>query len=130
VKVDARVVGAGALVTMAIGIPVATVGSVVLDDGSDAVFAFAVLALIGFVAGGFVAGSRAPDTPMLHGAAAAFAGFAVAQTVAAVLQVVRDEDLSAVAIVFNALLAASLGQLGGWLAGRRADADAGRVRPI
>ena len=46
---------------MAVGVPVAAVGSLVLDDGSDLVFLFAVLAVAGFVAGGYVAG-RAPPT--------------------------------------------------------------------
>ena len=118
-RIDASAVGLGAVVTMAVGVPVATIGSVVLDDGSDFVFFFAVVALLGFLAGGFVAGSRQLETPMMHGALAALAGFAVAQAVAAVLQVVRDEDVSPVAIVFNALLAANIGLLGGWVAGRR-----------
>lgn len=118
---DWRAVGVGALLTMAVGIPVATIGSVVLDDGSNLVFLFAVLALLGFLAGGFVAGSKQPDTPMTHGAVAALIGFAVAQAVAAVLQLVRDEDVSAVAIAFNALLAANIGLAGGWWAGRRAE---------
>jgi hypothetical protein len=118
-RIDAGAVGLGAVVTMAVGVPVATIGSVVLDEGSDFVFFFAVLALLGFLAGGFVAGARQPDTPMMHGALAALAGFAVAQSVAAVLQVIRDEDVSPVAIVFNAVLAANIGLVGGWAAARR-----------
>ena len=121
-KLDLGAVGVGSLVTMAVGIPVATIGSVVLEDGSDYVFFFALLAVLGFLAGGYVAGWRRPDTPMTHGAVAAFGGFAVAQAVAAVLQVIRDEDLSAVAIAFNALLAANIGLVGGWYAGRRHEA--------
>lgn len=121
VTFDRKAVGIGALVTMVVGIPVASIGSVVLDDGSDLVFFFAALALAGFLAGGWVAGSRRPEAPMAHGALAALVGFAVAQAVAAILQVVRDEDLSPVAIVFNALLAANIGLLGGWIAGRQAE---------
>lgn len=118
-RLDGRAVGAGALVALAVAVPVATVGSVLLDDGSDAVFAFAVLSLAGFFAGGWVAGARRPLAPGRHGAAAALAGFAVAQAVAAVLQSARDEDLRPVAWVFNALLATSVGLLGGATAGRR-----------
>lgn len=117
-RLDLGAVGLGAVVTMAIGIPVATIGSVVLDDDSNFVFFFAVVALIGFLLGGFVAGFRAPETPMTHGAVAALAGFVVAQAVSAALQLVRDEDVSPVAIVFNALLAANIGLAGGWFASR------------
>jgi small basic protein len=119
VKLDLAAVGLGALATMAVGIPVATIGSVVLDDDSDLVFFFAALAVIGFLAGGYVAGFRRPDTPMAHGAVAALAGFAVSQAVSAVLQVVRDESVSPVAVVFNALLAANIGLVGGILGAKR-----------
>lgn len=120
-RLDWRAVATGALVAMAVGVPVATIASVVLDDDSNAVFPFAVVTIVGFLLGGWVAGARGRPTEraMAHGAVAAFAGFVVAQAVAALLQVVRDEDLSPVAIVFNALLAAAVGLLGGWLAGRR-----------
>lgn len=123
VNLDRRAVGIGAAVAMVVGIPVATIGSVVLEDDSNLVFFFAALALFGFLAGGFVAGSKRPDMPMMHGAVAALVGFAVAQAIAAVLQVIRDEDVSAVAIVFNALLAANVGLLGGWIASRRAEQE-------
>ena len=109
---------------MAVGIPVAAIGSVVLDDGSDLVFFFAVLALLGFVAGGYVAGFRQPTTPMAHGAVAALVGFAVAQAVSALLQLARDESVSIVAVVFNALLAANVGLVGGLLGGKRRTAQA------
>lgn len=123
-KLDAATVGLGALATMAVGIPVATIGSVVLDDGSNLVFFFAVLALVGFLAGGYVAGFRRPDTPMAHGAAAAFAGFAVSQATSALLQVARDESVSVVAVLFNALVAANIGLLGGMYGARRRSAAA------
>lgn len=118
-RFDPATVGIGALVTMGIGVPVAAIGSVVLGDGSDFVFFFAVLAVIGFLAGGYVAGQRQPDTPMAHGAAAAFVGFAVAQGVSAVLQVARDETVSIVAVVFNAFVAANIGLLGGRYGAKR-----------
>ncbi len=93
-----------------------------LDDGSDAVFAFAVWSPCSASSpAGFVAGPGPPATAhrCLHGAAAAFAGFVVAQAIAAVLQVVRDEDLSPVAIVFNPRCSppASANWAAGWRAG-------------
>jgi small basic protein len=122
VKLDAPSVGAGALATMAVGVPVAAIGAVVLDDGSDVVFFFALLALLGFIAGGYVAGFRQPDSPMAHGAVAALAGFAVSQTVAAVLQLARDESVNPVAVAFNAMVAANLGLVGGLVGARRRSA--------
>ena len=122
VKLDPAAVGLGAVVAMAVGIPVATIGSVVLDDGSDLVFFFAALAIVGFLAGGYVAGHRRPEAPMAHGAAAAFAGFGVAQAISAVLQLARDESVSPVAVAFNALLAANIGLVGGLVGARRRDA--------
>jgi hypothetical protein len=122
VKLEASSVGLGALVTMAVGIPVAAIGAVVLDDGSDAVFLFALLALLGFLAGGYVGGFRQPEAPMAHGAVAALAGFAVSQAVAAALQLARDESVNPVAVAFNAMVAANLGLVGGILGGRRANA--------
>ena len=118
-KLDPAAVGLGAVVTMAVGIPVAAIGAVLLEDGSDLVFFFAALAVTGFLAGGYVAGHRRPESPMAHGAVAALAGYAVAQAVSALLQVVRDESVSVVAVVFNALLAANIGLAGGALGGRR-----------
>jgi hypothetical protein len=116
---DLRAVALGAAVVLVVGVPVATIGSLLVDEGSNAAFPLAVLTLLAFVAGGFVAGSKRPDAPLIHGAAAAFVGFAVAQTVSIVLQVVQDDEVSVVAIAFNALLAANIGLFGAWLASRR-----------
>ena len=117
---DLRAVALGAAVVLVVGVPVATIGSVLLDEGSNAAFPLAILTLGALVAGGYVAGSKRPDAPLIHGAVAAIAGFAVAQAVSVVLQLVQDEDVSVVAVAFNALLAANIGLFGGWLASRRA----------
>ena len=116
---DLRAVALGAAVVLVVGVPVATIGSLLVDEGSNAAFPLAILTLFAFMAGGFVAGSKRPDAPLIHGAAAAFAGFAVAQTVSIVLQLVQDDDISVVAVAFNALLAANIGLFGAWLASRR-----------
>lgn len=116
---DLRAVALGAAVVLIVAVPVATIGSLVLDEGSNAAFPLAALTLFAFVAGGYVAGSKRPDAPLVHGAAAAFVGFAVAQTISIVLQLAQDEHVSAVAVAFNALLAANIGLFGAWLASRR-----------
>jgi hypothetical protein len=104
---------------LAVAVPVAAIGSALLDDGSDAVFGLALLALIAIGAGGWIAGREAPSAPLLHGALAALAGFAIAQGVSIALQVAGDDDVNLAAVAFNALLAANAGLVGGWLSTRR-----------
>jgi gamma-glutamyl:cysteine ligase YbdK (ATP-grasp superfamily) len=70
--------------------------------------------------GGFVAGSKLPDTPLTHGALAAVVAYALAQTVTVLVRVLADTKLkSPVVYVFNTLLAASFGVVGGLVAERR-----------
>ena len=116
---DLRAVALGAAAVLIVAVPVATIGSLLLDEGSNAAFPLAVLTLVAFVVGGYVAGSKRPDAPFVHGAAAAFVGFAIAQTISIVLQLVQDDTVSVVAVAFNALLAANIGVFGAWLASRR-----------
>jgi len=118
-SLDARAVGLGAAVVLAVAVPVATVGSALLDEGSDAVLVLALLVLVAIGAGGWVAGRQAPSSPLLHGAVAALAGFAVAQGLSIALQVAGDDDVDVAAVAFNTLLAANAGLLGGWLSTRR-----------
>lgn len=118
-SLDARAVGLGAAVVLAVAVPVATVGSALLDEGSDAVLVLALLVLVAIGAGGWVAGRQASSSPLLHGAFAALAGFAVAQALSIALQVVGDDDVDVAAVAFNTLLAANAGLLGGWLSTRR-----------
>jgi hypothetical protein len=116
---DPRAVATGALVAIVIAVPAATVGTSAIEDGSGGAIAFGLVALIGFLAGGWVAGWRQPDAPLANAAAAAFAGFAVAQAVALAVQASSDDAISVASIVVNALLATSVGLAGGWLADRR-----------
>lgn len=117
-----RAVAIGAAVVIAVGVPVATAGAVLLDEGSDLVFAFAAVVVAAFVAGGWVAAKEAPRAPVAAGAAAALAGFAVAQAVSAGLQVASDEEVRIVAVAANAGLAAAAGVVGGLGASRRSEA--------
>jgi hypothetical protein len=115
-----RAVALGAAVVLAVGVPVATVGALVLDDGSNAVFPLAGLVVVAFAAGGWLAGREAPSSPLAVGAAAALVGFAVAQAVSIVLQVVDDEDVRVAPVVANAAMAAAFGMLGGRVGAREA----------
>lgn len=116
---DARALGLGGAVVLVVAVPVAAIGSALLDEGSDAVLVLALLVLVAIGAGGWVAGRQAPSAPLLHGALAAVAGFAVAQAFSIALQVAGDDDVDLAAVAFNALLAANAGLLGGWLSTRR-----------
>jgi hypothetical protein len=120
IALDGRAVATGALVAIVIAVPAATVGTAVIDDGSSGAIAFGLVALVGFLAGGWVAGWRQPAAPLANAAAAALAGFAVAQAVALALRLADDRSVSVANIVVNALLATSVGLAGGWLADRRA----------
>ena len=103
-------------------------GQLISDDGDgDAtgiVAAFFFVVLAGLAAGGFVAGSRRPEAPLTHGILAAVVAYAVVQGIGLVVNLARGDDVSLVAIVFNAGLAAAMGLLGGWLANWRATGPA------
>ncbi|CAN5190626.1 hypothetical protein BH18ACT4_BH18ACT4_05380 [soil metagenome] len=75
--------------------------------------------LFGCSAGGYVAGTLRPDTPLIHGALASLAAYGVIQAIGLLLLIVRGDDIPIVVLVFNALLAASVGVLGGLVANRR-----------
>jgi putative membrane protein (TIGR04086 family) len=113
-----RGVALGAAVVLAVGVPVAVLGALALDDGSNLVFPLAAVVVAAFVAGGWFAVRQAPDERPVIGAAAALAGFAIAQVVSVALQVAQDEDVRPAAVVTNAVLAAACGLLGGALAAR------------
>jgi hypothetical protein len=118
VKLDARPILLGAAVALGVYLPVAVVGGLT-SAGGPLLVILLLVALAGFVAGGYTAGRDQHETPMTHGAVAALLGYLVVQPIALVVAAVGDGDLPpAGAIVFNALLAAALGLAGGWLADR------------
>lgn len=113
-----RAVALGAGVVLAIGVPVATVGSLLIDEGSNAVFPLAGLVIAAFVAGGWLAGREWPASPLGVGAAAALIGCAVAQAVAIVVRIAGDEDVRPGVVAANVGLAAVAGLIGGTLGAR------------
>jgi hypothetical protein len=96
--------------------------SVGIGRGSNWVFLFYALALIGLVAGGRRAARRRPDAPLLHGVLAVLAAYGVVAVIGLVLRVTTDRDIDPVALAFNALMAASAGILGTVLAERHTTA--------
>lgn len=110
----ARGVALAAAVVLAVAVPVATIGSVVLDDGSDVALLLAALVLATVVAAGWVAAAPA------DGAAGAVAGVGIAQAVSVALQLAQDDAVRWGAVAANLVLAAALGAAGGWLRASRA----------
>lgn len=120
----------GALWCLALAVPAAVVQGVLADDdtGTDQsawVFVALLAIVVAYLLGGAMAGRRALDAPFVNGAAAAFSAFAVVQVVGIIVRVVRGDGVSPVALVFNALLAASIGTVGAWFGARRGAAAAG-----
>jgi hypothetical protein len=120
-KLDWRAVGSGAGAALALALPAGLIGAIVVeDDSNNGVFIFFALIMTGMLIGGFVAGSKRPDAPLTHGALAAVVAYTVAQLATSVVRLLDGSDLrSPVVYVFNVLLMASLGVVGGLVAERR-----------
>jgi putative membrane protein (TIGR04086 family) len=120
-SIDWRAVRAGAIAALVFAAPAGIVSAIVVDDdSSNAVFVFYVVIIIGMLAGGFVAGSKRPDAPLTHGALAAATAYVIAQALAVVIKLAKGSDVRPPAVyVFNLLLMASIGVVGGFIAERR-----------
>jgi hypothetical protein len=120
-KIDWRAAATGALAALVLVLPAALIGAIVVsDDANNGVFAFYFVIMAGMLAGGFVAGSKRPDAPLTHGAVAALLAYALAQGLALLVKAVAGSKLRSPAVyVFDALLMASLGVVGGLIAERR-----------
>lgn len=120
---DLRALAAGTFVTLVVAVPPAVVAQLASDRsdavGSNWVLVLFGLVLLGFLAGGFVAARRAPEAPLTHGAAAAFAAYLLVQGYGVIRHLVAGDDLRWVGIAFTALLAATCGIVGALVAGLR-----------
>ncbi len=127
VEVDRRVVGRGALCTLAVALPPVWLVSVLWSDDrpgeeSKAWLLAPVALLAGFALGGFVAGRRRTDRPLLHAAAAGAAAFAALIAYSVVRRLLDDGVTGAyvVRLLLLAQVCVSVALLGGWVAARRA----------
>lgn len=106
--------------------PLAGLSFLLIDTDSDTsgglggVFFAGIVVAFGLV--GFLAGRSAPRVPMTHGAVAAALTFVAVQATILLIAWVagHESDVSIVALVFGALVAASAGTIGAMLATRRA----------
>ena len=92
---------------------------------TDANLVLYLVLLFGLVFGGWVAARRQPTSPLTHGALAALAAYGVLVAVVTAVRVALGRDLANPAsFVFNGLMAASAGILGGYLALRNPPTEA------
>ena len=130
---DHSAIRAGALVCLVIATPAAIIVSVLADDGStdqsNWVYVSFIAIIGAYILGGARAGRSALDAPFLNGATATFIAFAVVQVIGGIVRVVRGDSLSPVALVFNALLASSIGAVGAWFGARRGTLGIGGGEP-
>jgi putative membrane protein (TIGR04086 family) len=121
--IDRRAILGGAIACLLLTGPAAIILAVVdrADDGEESNWVLAVLILIvaGFLLGGARAGRSARQAPFLNGAAATLVVFVVVQGIAAIANAIDGDGVNVVAVVFNALLAASIGTVGAWFGIRR-----------
>lgn len=111
-RFDGPAVIAGVLVALGLIVPVALVARLVsggeLSDAWDSAFTIYILAAT-FVGGG-VTGRRAPDTPMIHGAAAGAITYIGARIVSALAS---GEMPNVLGVLFALILFAAVGAIGG-----------------
>ncbi|HEY2814233.1 MAG TPA: TIGR04086 family membrane protein [Acidimicrobiales bacterium] len=121
VDIDWRAVVAGAIAALVLAVPAGVISAIVVsDDSGNGVFVFYVVIIVAMLLGGFVAGSKRPDAPLTHGALAAAVAYAIAQTITVVVKLIDGTDVRSPAVyVFNLLLMASIGVVGGFIAERR-----------
>ncbi len=81
-------------------------------EQSNWVYVTLLAIVVAYLVGGAVAGRIATDAPMINGAAATVTAFAVVQLVAGVVRIAGGDGINPLALVFNVLLAASIGTVG------------------
>lgn len=129
--INVSAVQRGALLCLVIATPAAIVSRLLADDDgstdqSNWVFLALMAIVIAYLVGGAAAGRRVDSSPFLNGAAATLSAFVVVQVIGAVIRLAQGEGLSPVGVVFNALLAATIGVVGAGIGVWRSGRDAAR----
>jgi hypothetical protein len=133
--IDRHAVARGAAVGLLLFVPIAALRAVIDDNISDFDHSgwapvFALLLLAVYLIAGYVGGREAQDAPYSNGMVAAIGAFVLWIPIRIVIWALRDSGqglftgaspVFTVPAVFTQLvLAAALGAVGGWIAGRRA----------
>ncbi|MCA1657039.1 MAG: hypothetical protein LC713_04925 [Actinobacteria bacterium] len=119
-RMDRAAVAVGALFAAVVAVA-AIVGAQAVKalTGADASLPLYFVLLAGFVIGGTAAGRRQPQAPLTHGALAAIVGYLAVLVGIVVIRLALGRGMpDPVSFVFNGLMAASAGILGGYLAAR------------
>ncbi|MEO0495320.1 MAG: hypothetical protein AAF081_18080 [Actinomycetota bacterium] len=120
----------GALICLVIATPAAVISRLLADDdGSGAeqsnwVFLALAAIVIGYLAGGAAAGRRATTAPFANGAAATLIAFVAVQVIAGIVRLAQGDGLSPIGLIFNGLLAATIGVVGAGIGVWRATSSA------
>jgi len=130
-QLDLNVVTAGAMMTLLLTGPAAIIRSSIDDSSGTSVWVLGLYLMIiaGYLLGGALAGRQHPSTAFLHGAASTVTAFVILQTFGVVRRLSDGRGVSIGALVFNALLAASIGVIGAWFGARRGTLDSGGGEP-
>jgi putative membrane protein (TIGR04086 family) len=126
-KIDWKAVAAGAVVSIAVGVLASVVAAIInLSKDSNGWFVFFWVDVIGAAIGGYIAGRRRLDTPLLHGAIVGACAYVVIAVFATTITLVSGHARPAIAqVIFAVLWLALGGTIGGWIASWRAQ----RARP-
>lgn len=126
---NAAAVRRGATACLLVAAPAAVITRVLAGDDTSTdqsswVFLALLAIVVAYLLGGSVAGRRADQAPFVNGAAASLTAFVIVQVVAGAVQLVQGDGLSALGVVFNALLAATIGVVGAGIGVARANRTA------
>ena len=126
-RIDWKAVASGAVVSIAIGVLASVVAAVIdLPKDSNGWYIFFWIDVIGAGIGGFIAGRRRLDTPLMHGALVGACAYVVIAIFATTITLVSGHAGPGIAQVLFAILWLALGgTIGGWVASWRAQ----RARP-
>jgi len=130
-QLDVNVIAAGAMMTLLLTGPAAIISSSIDDSSgtSALVVGLYLMIIAGYLLGGALAGRQHPSTAFVHGAASTVSAFVILQTFGVVRRLSDGRGISIGALVFNALLAASIGVIGAWFGARRGTLDSGGGEP-
>ena len=110
------------MMTLLIAVPAAITSAGLSDDEATDQSNWTLLALfaivVAYLLGGALAGRAVPSAPFINGAAATLLAFTVVQVAGIVLRLARGDGVNLIALVFNGLLAASVGTFGAWFGAR------------
>lgn len=117
-NVDRRAVQAGAQVAVVVAAGAIVVAQAITSlTDADANLPLYLVLLAGLGAGGRVAARRQPESPLTHGALAALVAYVLLIVVITAIRLALGREAAdPVSIVFNGLMAASVGIFGGYLA--------------